>query len=99
MSKISIVGRFTTLPGRRKDLEDLFSEVASHPIPGREVFVLSEDNVDADVLWVFEIYTDQNAIDSHRSSQVVRDAAASSRALLVGTPEIRHARPIAMTGV
>ena len=49
---------------------------------------LHEDQAEADVMWVYEEYTDQAALDSHGSSDAMKALGGSIGPFLAGRPEL-----------
>jgi quinol monooxygenase YgiN len=93
--------RFTTQPGRGDVLAALLLEVAAGLSDVAEcvLYAVSRDPDDHDVLWVSEVWTDQ---DAHTASlQDPRARATIERALplLAGPPEALHLLPLGGKGL
>jgi quinol monooxygenase YgiN len=99
--KMVIVAKLTAKGGRRDDLVaafgEMFTQVESEG--GTEVYVLHEDLADADVLWVYELYTDGDAATAHGQSEVMGRAMTEWGDLLGAAPEINMATPVQAKGL
>jgi len=75
MSKTSLIVRMKTQPGKRD--EALAALVAALPSAeaeeGTEIYSFHCDKADPDLLWVFELYTDDAALGVHGQSQAVAE--------------------------
>lgn len=93
--------RFTTQPGKGDALAALLLEAAAGLSDVAEclLYAVSRDPDDPDVLWVSEVWTDQ---DAHTASLQVPGARATiERALplLAGPPEALHLLPLGGKGL
>ncbi len=90
MSNIAVIAKITAQPGKRADviagMASMITHVASEP--GTAVYTLLEDQADADVMWVYEEYTDQAALDAHSSSDAMKALGGSIGPFLAGRPEL-----------
>lgn len=88
MSKVAMVVKITAAPGRRDEvaeaLEPMFPQVDTEE--GTELYVLSEDIANPDVLWMFELYSDQDALQAHSSSPAMAEAMGALGGDLMGAP-------------
>ena len=97
MSNIAVIAKITAQPGKRADVVAGMASMMAHveTEPGTVVYTLLEDQADADVMWVYEEYTDQAALDSHSSSDAMKALGGSIGPFLAGRPETRSSPPIA----
>ncbi len=58
----------------------------------------TRDAVDANVLWMYEVYTDQAALDSHMASEAFKALGPAIRPFLAGRPELTFCKPIGGKG-
>jgi quinol monooxygenase YgiN len=91
MSTIAVIAKITAQPGKRADVvagmtSILLAHVESEP--GTLVYTLLEDQADADVMWVYEEYADQAALDAHSSSEAMKALGGSIGPFLAGRPEL-----------
>ena len=70
MSTIAVIAKITTQPGKRADVIAGMASMLAHveSEPGTLVYTLLEDQAEADVMWVYEEYSDKAALDAHSSS-------------------------------
>lgn len=102
MSKIAVIAKFTTAPGKRDELaqalEKMLPQVETED--GTELYILSEDSGNADVLWMFELYTDGDALQVHSSSPSMMEFfGVLGGDLLAAPPELMMASPRVAKGV
>lgn len=88
MAKISSVVKLTAQPGKRQELLDAMRTMlpAVADEPGTEVYAFNTDNADENVLWIFEVYTDQAALDAHGSSPAMANLLGLLGPLLGDAP-------------
>ena len=91
MSTIAVIAKITTQPGKRADVVAGMASMLAHveSEPGTIVYTLLEDQADADVMWVYEEYADQAALDAHSSSDAMKALGGSIGPFLGGRPDIR----------
>ena len=102
MSKLALIVKTRVKPGARDQVRDLYLE---HLAPraeanrAQEVVVLCFDGRDPDVLYLFEVYRDQEALQ--QAAQAPWFAAYMGKAgpLLDGEPEVTMATPVWATGL
>ena len=100
MAKVAIFVKLIAHPGKRDEvataLEQMFDQVEQEE--GTEQYVLHEDLGDENALWFYEMYSDGDALDSHGSSDALKETFGGLRALLADT-EIIMAAPTRGKGV
>ena len=88
MSKTSLLVHMKTHSGKRD--EALAALVAALPAAeaeeGTEIYSFHTDKADADVLWVFEVYTDDAALGVHGQSEAVAEMFGVIGPLLAEPP-------------
>ncbi|HEU0103634.1 MAG TPA: putative quinol monooxygenase [Mycobacteriales bacterium] len=101
MSKVALIVKLTAVEGRRDELFAAFDEQfqAASAEPGTEVYALHADTVDSDVLWFYELYSDQDALALHAGSQAMKAAGPRLKPLLAGRPEITRLAPLRASGL
>ena len=64
MSKVAVIAKITALPGLRDEVVAVLSEVveATTSEPGTLVYAMNVDKADDDVIWFYELYTDEAAL-------------------------------------
>jgi quinol monooxygenase YgiN len=90
MSKIAVIAKITAQSGKRADVVAGMAAMMDHveSEAGTLKYILTEDQSDADVLWMYEEYTDQAALDSHGSSDAMKALGGSIGPFLAGRPEL-----------
>ena len=78
------------MSGQRGALLRAFGPIvaAAEDEAGTVVYGVHEDNAEADVLWFYEEYTDDEAFATHRNSDTFARARPAIHALLAAPPEI-----------
>jgi quinol monooxygenase YgiN len=100
------------LPGRRSLLVRLTCQEGLRPAmletlntyadgldeePGTEMFVVSLDPDDATIVWLYEIFKDEDAENAHRSSSGFARMMSSMPELLDGPPAVLRMEPLRMS--
>ena len=99
--KVAVIAKLTANPGQRAELaEAVQSAVAAvTEEAGTECYILHEDVADENVLWMYELYTDQAALVAHGSSDALKAMGMASRPFAAGRPEIIFLKPLAGKGL
>jgi quinol monooxygenase YgiN len=97
MSKIAVIAKFTAASGRRDEvaasLDDLMAHVDSEA--GTELYILHEDPANPDVLWLYELYADSDALQAHSSSPAMMALFQTLGGDLMGAPpELSVVNPV-----
>jgi quinol monooxygenase YgiN len=77
-----LINKFRAAPGKRQELAALMTPKPGETLPGCLSFIVAEDPADPDVLWITEVWADQ---DAHEASLELPDVKESIR---VGVPLI-----------
>ena len=90
MSTIAVIAKITAQPGKRADIIAGMASMLTHveSEAGTLVYTLLEDQADADVMWVYEEYADQAALDAHSGSDAMKALGGSIGPFLAGRPEL-----------
>jgi quinol monooxygenase YgiN len=101
MSKVAILAKLPVQPGKRDEFIDAFS--AMFPVaeaePGTLVYALHTDDSDENLVWIYELYRDQAALDEHSGSDGMKAAISAFGPLLAGRPELIRLAPVQGVGV
>lgn len=87
-----LVGKMTAKPGQRDALAAVLLDSVSG-MPGCLSYVVANDPVDADLLWITEVWESR---DAHRASlalPAVRAAIAKGRPLIAGMESVAETVP------
>src|SRR6056297_2890834 len=95
----SLMVRLTANEGMRPALLDLLNTYADGLAeePGTEVFVVSMDPEDANIVWLYEIFADEEAENAHRASEGFARLMAEMPELLNGQPAVLRTVPLRMS--
>ena len=102
MSKVAMIVKTKTQPGKRGEVAALYQE---HLAPRaetndeQEVVVWCDDAQDPDTFYLFEIYANQEAMGANAQSAWFGEYMAAVGPLLAGEPEVGMAAPTWSTGV
>lgn len=102
MSKLALIIRTRAQPGARDQVRDLYLK---HLAPraeanqAQEAVVLCFDGQDPDVLYLFEVYRDPDALQQAAQAPWFADYMGEVGPLLAGEPEVTMASPVWATGV
>ena len=101
MSKVAVVAKLTAKEGQRSELVQAFDGMfeAVEGEAKTEAYVLHEDAGDPNVLWFYELYTDQDGLSAHSTSDAMKAAGTVLGGLLAGRPEISLMHPVRAKGV
>lgn len=101
MEKVSVIARLVAQPGRRDDLTRALAPLLDNAAgePGTLVYTLHEDGTEPDVLWIYELYAGQEALDAHRRAPAMADAGPALMPLLAGPPELHFCVPVGGKGL
>jgi len=68
--RLGLLVRLQAAPGQRAALLDVLNRYADglEEEPGTEVFIMHLDPDDADIVWLYEIFRDEQAQDAHRAA-------------------------------
>lgn len=100
MSKISVIVRIPLKSGTKDQLLAAYSPMFErvNDEVGTEVYILSEDPADDNVVWMFELYRDSEAMGAH-NSDVLAALIADVNELVDGEAEINILNPLAGKGL
>ena len=102
MPKPAIIAKITAQDGKRDELAAVFGRVLDSvraDEPGTEVYVMHDDAKDPNVIWFYELYTDDAALGTHSSSDIMKAVGKELGALMAGRPEIIRLTPRAGKGL
>ena len=82
MSKVAVIAKITTVSGQRDEVVEILRDVVrgADAEPGTLVYAMNIDKADADVIWFYELYTDDAAFAAHgKGSEAMKAAGAAPR--------------------
>ena len=101
MSQVVAVVKLPAAPGKGKELaeamkfalENVTSEEATR------MYILHVDMANEDVLWMYELYDNQAAMDAHLGSDWFKELGAKVGGLVGGAPEFNMMTPLGGKGL
>lgn len=93
-----LIGKMTAKPGKRAELGAiLVSGIAE--MPGCLSYVVANDPVDANLLWITEVWETKELHEGSLSLPSVRDAITKGRPLIAGIEAVAETVPIGGQGL
>ena len=101
MSKVAVIAKIPALPGKRDELIVALQAALDNAEGEADTlkYILHEDAADADVVWFYEMYTDQDALIAHGTSDAFKAIGMGMRDLAAGRPELTFLKPIGGKGI
>jgi quinol monooxygenase YgiN len=92
---VSMIIKLPAQEGKGEELVAVLAEVvaATASEPGTLQYVCLQDNANPDMVWMYEMYSDQAAVDAHMGGAVFQAAFPKIRKLLAGAPEFNNVTP------
>ena len=101
MSKVVVAVKLRIKSGQR----DAFTEAVKPGLAtaqsesGTLTYIFHHDAVDADVVWFYEMYADQDSLNAHMGSDAFKAFSKSLGDFVDGTPEFNFLTPIGGKGL
>jgi len=89
-----LIVKLTSAPGRRDELITLMGGEDSHTVPGCLSFIVAEDAVDENVLWITEVWESQASHEASLQAPAVKEGFADAGTLIVGFEKIATTKPV-----
>jgi len=101
MSKVAAIAKLTAKPGERDQLAKALQGALDNAETeaGTLIYALHTDGKDADVLWMYELYESQAALDAHMNGEVFKGLGPVIGPFLGGRPELHFCQPVGGKGV
>lgn len=101
MSKKAVIAKLPVQEGKRDDLVAIFGPVLDqvNSEVGTEMYVLHFDDSDDNVVWAYELYSDDEALASHGGSDAMATLIGQIGPLLGGVPEMITLTPTGGKGL
>ena len=95
MSKVAIIAKIRSAPGKRTELAKQFETAIDNVQnePGTLTYILHEDAKDEDLLWFYETYTDQAAAETHGKAEWMKALGPKLGPLMAGRAELTFLQP------
>lgn len=100
MSQVAVIAKIQALPGKRAELIEVFQAglATAESETGTLQYVMHEDAADADIIWFYEVYENQDALTAHGSSEAMKALGMASRSFAAARPELTFLNPIGGKG-
>jgi len=102
MSKVAVLAKMTAKEGQGPALAQLMQEKlvpAVEKEEGTEIYSMHHDAGNADVIWFFELYRDNDALTAHSGSEAMKSVGPELGPMLAGRPEIFLLKPVVAKGL
>jgi quinol monooxygenase YgiN len=101
MSKVAVIAKIPAKPGKRDELVAALQAALDNAEGEADTlkYILHEDASDPDVVWFYELYTNQEALVAHGTSDAFKAIGASLRDLAAGRPELTMLKPVGGKGL
>lgn len=90
MSKVSLVAKLPLKADKKDEFLELFGAMidAVGGEEGTEIYILNFEQANENIAWVYELYTDADAMATHSSSDAMAALIGGIGDLLDGAPEM-----------
>jgi quinol monooxygenase YgiN len=101
VSKIAVLAKITAKEGQRDALVQEFTKLldAVRSEEGTLVYAIHTSTDDADVVWFYELYADQESLNAHGTSDAMKAAGPALGPLMAGRPELIILNPQVAKGL
>ena len=99
--KVAVLAKIPTLPGKRDELVQALAAAIDNANSEADtlLYILHVDPKDDSAVYFYELYTDQDALTAHGSSDRFKAIGASLRDLAGGRPELTILTPVMGKGL
>ena len=100
MSKVAVVAKIPAAPGKRDELAKALQVAldTAQGEAGTEYYILHADAKDENLLWMYELYTSQDALTEHMGSDAFKALGPTIGPFLGGAPELTFLAPLGGKG-
>ena len=100
MSKVVAIVKMPAAPGKGKELAAAMDFALENvkAESGTRYYIIHAEAGNDDVLWMYEMYTDQDALTVHMGSEAFKALGPSIMPFLAGRPELIFVTPIGGKG-
>ena len=99
--KVAVYARIPAQPGRREELVSALQAAIDNADTeaGTLLYILHTDDKDPDAVFMYELYTDQDALTAHGTSDRFKEIGMSLRDVAGGRPELTFLTPVSGKGL
>jgi quinol monooxygenase YgiN len=88
-----LVAKLTATRGRRGELAEILA-ASSPEMPGCRSYVIAEDALDENILWVTEVWDSEESHAAAVKTPVVQRAIVDAKSMVAGFEKVATTRPI-----
>jgi len=90
MSKVSLIAKLPLKADKKDDFIEKFGGMigAVNDEAGTEIYILNFEQANENIAWVYELYTDADAMATHSSSDAMAALLGALGDILDGAPEM-----------
>lgn len=101
MAKVAVFARLVARPGRRDDLVQMCQQLlnGARGEDGTELYVLHVSDQEPDVVRLYELYRDDEALAAHGGSDTMTSVFPRLSELLAAAPDMAVSTPVAAKGI
>ena len=92
-----LVAKLTATSGRRAELAEILAACSPH-MPGCISYVIAEDALEENILWVTEIWDSEESHVAAVKTPVVQKAIVDAKPMITGFEKVATTRPIRGVG-
>ena len=99
--KVAVLAKIPAQPGKRDELVKALQAAIDNANTEADtlLYILHVDDKDPDTVYFYELYTNQDALELHGSSDRFKEIGKSLRDLAGGRPELTVLRPVIGKGL
>jgi quinol monooxygenase YgiN len=100
-TKVAVFARIPAQPGKRDELAKALEAALdnANKEEGTLTYILHVDDKEPDAVFFYELYSDQDALAAHGSSEFMKELGKSLRDLAGGRPELQILKPLGGKGL
>ncbi|MBM36469.1 MAG: putative quinol monooxygenase [Actinomycetota bacterium] len=102
MAKTALLAKLTAKEGQRDALLAVIADLGMKNVsgePGTEVYAAHKDQNDANVVWFYEMYTDNDALAAHGGSEGMKAFGKATAEFMDGRPDLFFLEPTCAKGL
>lgn len=92
-----LIAKLTAVLGKRDELIKILKE-GTRSMPGCRSYILAKDAVDANAVWVTEIWDSAASHDASLTLPAVKDSIAQTKSLIAGFEKVAVTNPVGGVG-
>ena len=99
--KVAVLAKIPALPGKRDELVTALQAAIDNANTEADtlLYILHTDPKDPDSVYFYELYTDQDALTAHGTSDAMKELGKGMRDLAGGRPELTILTPVVGKGL